>query len=167
MGSYRRAWEQSPAAIATSRRGVRPIRLRLARQLGAPDRENPGNDPPRCKKLAVTINGRLHGATHSPGLDGATHSPAPRIWMIGCVHPLSGTKDVDGPFRPPRCARHWRCWSLRHSLTIQHVSGFIALGPIPGMGRGGVLPPSPVLAPESALGSRPRVALSSAQVSSV
>jgi hypothetical protein len=32
---------------------------------------------------------------------------------------------------------------------------------------GGVLPPSPVLAPGSALGSRPRVALSSAQVLSV
>jgi hypothetical protein len=34
----------------------------------------------------------------------------------------------------------------------------------PGDGVGGVLPPSPVLAPGSALGSRPRVALSSAQV---
>jgi hypothetical protein len=34
----------------------------------------------------------------------------------------------------------------------------------PGMPRGGVLPPTPVLAPGSALGSRPRVALSSAQV---
>jgi hypothetical protein len=34
----------------------------------------------------------------------------------------------------------------------------------PGMPRGGVLPPFPVLAPGSALGSRPRVALSSAQV---
>ena len=33
----------------------------------------------------------------------------------------------------------------------------------PGMPRGGVLPPTPVLAPGSALGSRPRVALSSAQ----
>src|SRR6516165_10017844 len=33
----------------------------------------------------------------------------------------------------------------------------------PGKPRGGVLPPFPVLAPESALGSRPRVALSSAQ----
>src|SRR3954454_17320765 len=33
----------------------------------------------------------------------------------------------------------------------------------PGMPRGGVLPPAPVLAPGSALGSRPRVALSSAQ----
>jgi hypothetical protein len=33
----------------------------------------------------------------------------------------------------------------------------------PGMRRGGVLPPSPVLAPGSALGSRPRVALPSAQ----
>ena len=31
------------------------------------------------------------------------------------------------------------------------------------MPRGGVLPPTPVLAPGSALGSRPRVALSSAQ----
>src|SRR6516225_9518603 len=35
------------------------------------------------------------------------------------------------------------------------------------MRRGGVLPPTPVLAPGSALGSRPRVALSSAQVFSV
>jgi len=35
------------------------------------------------------------------------------------------------------------------------------------MPRGGVLPPTPVLAPGSALGSRPRVALSSAQVASV
>jgi len=34
----------------------------------------------------------------------------------------------------------------------------------PGMSRGGVLPPTPVLAPGSALGSRPRVARSSAQV---
>src|SRR6516165_7162897 len=34
----------------------------------------------------------------------------------------------------------------------------------PGMPRGGIVPPSPVLAPGSALGSRPRVALSSAQV---
>ena len=32
------------------------------------------------------------------------------------------------------------------------------------MPRGGVLPPTPVLAPGSALGSRPRVALSAAQV---
>jgi hypothetical protein len=34
----------------------------------------------------------------------------------------------------------------------------------PGMPRGGILPPAPVLAPGSALGSRPRVALSSARV---
>src|SRR3954471_12442648 len=34
----------------------------------------------------------------------------------------------------------------------------------PGMRRGGIVPPAPVLAPGSALGSRPRVALSSAQV---
>jgi hypothetical protein len=33
----------------------------------------------------------------------------------------------------------------------------------PGMPRGGIVPPSPVLAPGSALGSRPRVALSSAR----
>jgi hypothetical protein len=33
----------------------------------------------------------------------------------------------------------------------------------PGMPRGGIVPPTPVLAPGSALGSRPRVALSSAQ----
>src|SRR3974377_162322 len=37
----------------------------------------------------------------------------------------------------------------------------------PGRPWGGFVPPSPVLAPESALGSRPRVALSSAQVFSV
>src|SRR5271157_3760302 len=37
----------------------------------------------------------------------------------------------------------------------------------PGRPWGGIVPPSPVLAPESALGSRPRVALSSAQVLSV
>ena len=36
-------------------------------------------------------------------------------------------------------------------------------GANPGMPRGGILPPTPVLAPESALGSRPRVALSSAR----
>ena len=36
-------------------------------------------------------------------------------------------------------------------------------GANPGMPRGGVLPSTPVLAPEPALGSRPRVALSSAQ----
>src|SRR5512135_151075 len=34
----------------------------------------------------------------------------------------------------------------------------------PGMPRGGIVPPTPVLAPGSALGSRPRVALSSVQV---
>ena len=34
----------------------------------------------------------------------------------------------------------------------------------PGMPRGGVLPPTPVLAPGLALGSRSRVALSSTQV---
>src|SRR3954451_10970329 len=33
----------------------------------------------------------------------------------------------------------------------------------PGMRRGGIVPPTPVLAPGSALRSRPRVALSSAQ----
>src|SRR3954452_15578434 len=37
----------------------------------------------------------------------------------------------------------------------------------PGMPRGGIVPPVPVLAPGSALGSRPRVALSSAQVPAV
>jgi len=37
----------------------------------------------------------------------------------------------------------------------------------PGRPWGGIVPPSPVLAPESALGSRPRVALSFAQVFSV
>ena len=37
----------------------------------------------------------------------------------------------------------------------------------PGMPRGGVLPPTPVLAPGSALGARPRVALSSAQAPSI
>jgi hypothetical protein len=35
------------------------------------------------------------------------------------------------------------------------------------MPRGGIVPPAPVLAPGSALGSRPRVALSSAQVPTV
>src|SRR5436305_1541668 len=37
----------------------------------------------------------------------------------------------------------------------------------PGMPRGGILPPAPVLAPGSALRSRPRVALSSAQAPAV
>ena len=37
------------------------------------------------------------------------------------------------------------------------------VGANPGMPGGGILPPAPVLAPGSALGSRPRVALSSAQ----
>ena len=37
----------------------------------------------------------------------------------------------------------------------------------PGMPRGGIVPPAPVLAPGSALGSRPRVALSSAQAPAV
>src|SRR4051794_13033764 len=37
----------------------------------------------------------------------------------------------------------------------------------PGMPRGGIVPPTPVLAPGAALRSRPRVALSSAQVSPV
>jgi hypothetical protein len=40
-------------------------------------------------------------------------------------------------------------------------------GANPGMPRGGILPPTPVLAPEPALGSRPRVALSSAQACAV
>src|SRR5271157_1301454 len=40
-------------------------------------------------------------------------------------------------------------------------------GANPGMPRGGVLPPTPVLAPEPALGSRPRVALSSAQACAI
>ena len=35
------------------------------------------------------------------------------------------------------------------------------------MPRGGIVPPAPVLAPGSALGSRPRVALSSAQAPAV
>src|SRR5437764_8923983 len=34
----------------------------------------------------------------------------------------------------------------------------------PGMPRGGIVPPTPVLAPGSALGSRPRVVLTSARV---
>src|SRR5436305_6265609 len=37
----------------------------------------------------------------------------------------------------------------------------------PGRPRGGILPPAPVLAPGAALGSRPRVALSSAQAPSM
>src|SRR5215469_17780829 len=37
----------------------------------------------------------------------------------------------------------------------------------PGMPRGGIVPPAPVLAPGSALGSRPRVALSSAHAPAV
>src|SRR5271157_726362 len=37
----------------------------------------------------------------------------------------------------------------------------------PGMPRGGIVPPTPVLAPGSALRSRPRVALSSAQAPEV
>jgi hypothetical protein len=37
----------------------------------------------------------------------------------------------------------------------------------PGRPWGGIVPPSPVLAPGSALGSRPRVALSSAQAHSL
>ena len=68
---------------------------------------------------------------------------------------------------PARRARGNPWFSLRHSLIQIHVIGFIAFRPIPGMPRGGVLPPTPVLAPGSALGSRPRVALSSAQVTSV
>ncbi len=66
-----------------------------------------------------------------------------------------------------RRARDNPWFSLRHSLIQIHVIGFIAFRPIPGMPRGGVLPPTPVLAHRSALGSRPRVALSSAQVTSV
>ena len=68
---------------------------------------------------------------------------------------------------PARRARGNPWFSLRHSLIQIHVIGFIAFRPIPGMPRGGVLPPTPVFAPGSALGSRPRVALSSAQVTSV
>jgi len=51
-------------------------------------------------------------------------------------------------------------------MGTKTVNGFIAFGPIPG-GRGRHRAAPPVLAPESALGSRPRVALSPAQVSSV
>src|SRR5271157_3042805 len=68
---------------------------------------------------------------------------------------------------PARRARDNPWFSLRHSLIQIHVIGFIAFRPIPGMPRGGVLPPTPVLAPGAALGSRPRVALSSAQVTLV
>jgi hypothetical protein len=62
-----------------------------------------------------------------------------------------------------RCVNGWlggkvvRSWQLEDCLWIYRV------GANPGMPRGGILPPAPVLAPGSALGSRPRVALSSAQ----
>ena len=51
---------------------------------------------------------------------------------------------------PARRARDNPWFSLRHSLIQIHVIGFIAFRPIPGMPRGGVLPPTPVLAPGSA-----------------
>jgi hypothetical protein len=48
--------------------------------------------------------------------------------------------------------------------VLSTFNGFIAFSANPGMCRGGIVPPTPVLAPGSALRSRPRVALSSAQV---
>ena len=81
------------------------------------------------------------------------------------MHP--GVIALEPATLPARRARDNPWFSLRHSLIQIHVIGFIAFRPIPGMPRGGVLPPTPVLAPGSALRSRPRVALSSAQVTSV
>jgi hypothetical protein len=49
------------------------------------------------------------------------------------------------------------------SWLLENCGRIYRVGANPGMPRGGVLPPTPVLAPGSALGSRPRVALSSAQ----
>ena len=72
----------------------------------------------------------------------------------------SASLSVRAGFRRSPC-------SLRRSRMAKTFKGFIALWPIPEMRRGGIRPPSPVLAPGSALGSRPRVALSSAQVASV
>ena len=85
--------------------------------------------------------------------------------VVLCIHP--GVIGSTPTAFPPRRAPCERCCSLHHSLITYYDNGFIAYRPIPGMPRGGVLPPIPVLAPGLALGSRPRVALSSAQVTSV
>jgi hypothetical protein len=49
------------------------------------------------------------------------------------------------------------------SRLLEDCSWIYRIEANPGMPRGGIVPPAPVLAPGSALGSRPRVALSSAQ----
>src|SRR5215475_2716132 len=64
---------------------------------------------------------------------------------------------VNGKTGFARQARRW----------IQEFGWIYRFRANPGMPRGGIVPPAPVLAPGSALGSRPRVALSSAQAPAV
>jgi hypothetical protein len=52
---------------------------------------------------------------------------------------------------------------VARSRLLENCSWIYRIEANPGMPRGGIVPPAPVLAPGSALGSRPRVALSSAQ----
>ena len=68
--------------------------------------------------------------------------------------PLTLGGDVAGAAGTGKVVRSW---------LLENCSWIYRIGANPGMPRGGIVPPSPVLAPESALGSRPRVALSSAQ----
>jgi hypothetical protein len=63
--------------------------------------------------------------------------------------------------RPEGAGKVVKAWQLENGWWIYRI------GANPGMPRGGIVPPAPVLAPGSALGSRPRVALSSAQARAV
>jgi hypothetical protein len=103
-------------------------------------------------------------ATRNKAFSGCSSSS---LGWLQCIAPIHGRHLVG--FRPrahQARSRKCRCSGHRSRMT-KNLKGFIALWPIPEMGRGGIPPPTPVLAPGSALGSRPRVALSSAQVASV
>ncbi len=63
--------------------------------------------------------------------------------VVLCIHP--GVIGSTPTAFPPRRAPCERCCSLHHSLITYYDNGFIAYRPIPGMPRGGVLPPIPVL----------------------
>ena len=91
-----------------------------------------------------------------------------KLLMITRVRRTHPWIQSSGSPSPPARAGSRKCpGSLRRLRMTKSFKGFIALWPIPEMRRGGIPPPSPVSAPGSALGSRPRVALSSAQVASV
>jgi hypothetical protein len=54
-------------------------------------------------------------------------------------------------------------WLAKLASDFKNCQGIYRIPAHPGMPRGGIVPPTPVWAPGSALGSRPRVARSSAQ----